>query len=79
MVDRSGLPVGERVAALEIEMAQLTGNGQPGMIKNLTDKVEELSGRIVKLILIVTIVEVLTHLISGGGTVSLKALIDLLK
>ena len=62
-----------RLAVLEKQMEQLMGNGQPGEIQMIKTQIDDIKTRMWKIVLVLALLQ----LASGGGTISLKALLGL--
>lgn len=66
-------PLGERITALETDMERLMGNGQPGIIARLEDRLRRLD----RLAWIAGGAVLAAAFLSGSGTVSLAHLLEM--
>lgn len=63
-----------QVAQLRIQMKELMGNGQPGLIKDIQADLAALKGLLWKLTLAFAVIATAT----GSGTISLKSLLGVI-
>lgn len=82
MQPRSTLGTDTRLALLEEDMEKLLGNGRPGMIDQLREDLKDVKDLVFKaryVFLGCFVAVMIMLMLTGSGTVSLKALIQILK